>query len=122
VSPAQIAPTARATVSVDVTNTGARAGDEVVQLYIRDRVAAATRPLMQLRGFRRVALRPGETRTVTFELGPEHLSYHGPDMRRVVEPGQFDVMVGGSSDRVQTVRLDVTGTAPAAATVAPTSR
>ncbi|MFL5578811.1 MAG: glycoside hydrolase family 3 N-terminal domain-containing protein [Gemmatimonadaceae bacterium] len=122
VSPAQIPVTGRTTVSVDVTNTGSRAGDEVVQLYIRDRVSMATRPLQQLRGFRRVALRPGETRTVTFELGPEHLSYHGLEMKRVVEPGQFDVMVGGSSDRVQTVRLDVVGSAPAAASLAPRAR
>ncbi|MGH7459583.1 MAG: glycoside hydrolase family 3 N-terminal domain-containing protein [Longimicrobiales bacterium] len=96
------------TVSIDVRNTGSRAGDEIVQLYIRDQVSQATRPLKELRGFQRITLRPGETRTVTFLLGPEHLAYHGPDMKRVVEPGKFDVMVGGSSVDLKTVVLDVT--------------
>ncbi len=109
VSPAQIPPDGRATVSVEVTNAGERAGDEVVQLYIRDEVSRATRPVMELKGFRRVALAPGERRTVTFELGPEQLSYHGPDLKRVVEPGRFQVMVGGSSDEVKSVGLDVAG-------------
>lgn len=108
VSPARIAPDGRATVSVEVTNTGSRAGDEVVQLYIRDRVSLATRPVKELRGFRRTGLRPGETRTVTFELGPRELSYHGVDMKRTVEPGWFDVMVGGNSEDVGTVSLEVT--------------
>ncbi len=99
----------RTTVSVDVTNTGSRAGDEVVQLYIRDVVSAATRPVKELRGFRRVTLQPGETRTVTFELGPEHLAYHGLGMKRVVEPGRFEIMVGGNSVDVRSVGLDVVG-------------
>jgi beta-glucosidase len=90
-----------------VTNTGKRAGDEVVQLYIRDVVSWATRPTLELRGFRRVTLQPGETRTVTFDLGPEHLAYHGADMKRVVEPGRFDIMVGGSSTDLRSVALDV---------------
>ena len=107
VAPARIGPGQRTSVSVDVTNTGSRAGDEVVQLYIRDAVSTATQPVKQLRGFRRVTLQPGETRTVTFEIGPEHLAYHGADMKRVVEPGRFDVMVGGNSVDVQNVTLDV---------------
>jgi beta-glucosidase len=107
VSPARIAPDGRATASVEVTNTGTRAGDEVVQLYIRAEVSRATRPVMELKGFRRITLTPGERRTVTFELGPEQLSYHGPDMKRVVEPGRFQVMVGGSSDAVKSVGLEV---------------
>ena len=97
----------RTTVSVDVTNTGTKAGDEVVQLYIRDAVSFSTQPTKQLRGFRRVTLQPGERRTVTFEIGPEHLAYHGADMKRVVEPGRFDVMVGGNSVDVRSVALDV---------------
>jgi beta-glucosidase len=109
VAPARIAPDGRATASVEVTNTGTRAGDEVVQLYIRAEVSRATRPVMELKGFRRVTLAPGERRTVTFELGPEQLSYHGPDRKRVVEPGRFQVMVGGSSDAVKSVALDVVG-------------
>ena len=107
VTPARIRAQERTQVSVDVTNTGTRAGDEVVQLYIRDAVSLATQPVEQLRGFRRVTLPPGETRTVTFEIGPEHLAYHGPDMRRVVEPGRFDVMVGGNSVDLRKVALDV---------------
>jgi len=107
VTPARIGPEARTTVSVDVTNTGTRSGDEVVQLYIRDAVSWATRPVAELRGFRRVTLQPGETRTVTFDVGPEHLAYHGPDMKRVVEPGRFDIMVGGSSTDLRSVALDV---------------
>jgi len=107
VEPARIAPGARATVSVDLTNTGPRSGDEVVQLYVRDEVSWATRPVAELRGFRRVTVRPGETRTVTFEIGPEELAYHGPDMKRVVEPGRFDIMVGGNSVDVSSVALDV---------------
>jgi beta-glucosidase len=112
VSPARIPPdgrNGRATVSVEVTNTGTRAGDEIVQLYIRADVSRATRPVMELKGFRRLTLAPGERRTVTFELGPDQLSYHGPDMQRVVEPGRFQVMVGGSSDAVKSVGLDLAG-------------
>jgi beta-glucosidase len=107
VAPAKIAPDGKATVSVEVTNTGARAGDEVVQLYIRAEVSRTTRPVMELKGFRRIALAPGERQTVTFELGPEQLAYHGLDMKRVVEPGRFQVMVGGSSDGVKSVALTV---------------
>lgn len=90
-------------VEVTVTNTGARAGDEVVQLYLRDDVASITRPVRMLRGFRRIHLDPGESRTVEFELGQEDLSFPGPDMQPVVEPGTFTVFVGGSSvDLIET--------------------
>jgi beta-glucosidase len=109
VSPARIPPDGRATVSVEVTNTGMRAGDEVVQLYVHAEVSRATRPVMELKGLRRITLGPGERRTVTFEVGPEQLVYHGPDMKRVVEPGRYQVMVGGSSDAVKSVSLDVVG-------------
>jgi beta-glucosidase len=106
-APARIAPDGRTTVSVDVRNTGTRAGDEVVQLYVRDEVSYATRPVKELKGFQRVNLQPGESRTVTFPLGPDELSYHGADMKRVVEPGNFTVMVGGSSAEVKSVELVV---------------
>jgi beta-glucosidase len=109
VSPAQIPPGGRATASVGVTNTGTRPGDEVVQLYIRAEVSRATRPVMELKGFQRISLAPGERRTVTFELGPEQLAYHGPERTRLVEPGRFRVMVGGSSAEVRSAELDVTG-------------
>lgn len=107
VAPARIPANGRATVSVEVTNSGSRAGDEVVQFYLRDEVSRATRPVMELKGFQRITLAPGERRVVTFELGPEQLSYHGPEMKRVVEPGRFQVMTGGSSDAVKSVALDV---------------
>jgi beta-glucosidase len=85
------------TIRADVTNTGDRAGDEVVQLYVRDEEATVARPVRELRGFRRVRLEPGECRTVVFELSTEQLSYVGADMRRVVEPGRVSVQVGSSS-------------------------
>jgi beta-glucosidase len=85
------------TIRVDVTNTGAIAGDEVVQLYIRDEEASVARPVRELRGFRRVRLDAGECRTVAFRLSTEQLSYVGADLRRVVEPGRVSVQVGTSS-------------------------
>jgi beta-glucosidase len=96
-------------ISVDVRNTGDRAGDEVVQLYLRDSVASVAEPVKSLKGFRRVSLKPGETRTLTFRLGPEALSLYDRQMRRVVEPGRFLVYVGGSSSDVINTRFEVTG-------------
>ena len=95
-------------VQVDVRNTGSRAGDEVVQLYVRDEVASVTRPVEELRGFRRVALAPGETKTIAFTLRPDDLAFYDRDMHRVVEPGTFTVLVGGSSADVQTAHFTVT--------------
>ncbi|MBC7989511.1 MAG: glycoside hydrolase family 3 C-terminal domain-containing protein [Luteimonas sp.] len=84
-------------VEVRVTNTGKRAGDEVVQLYVRDDVGSVTRPVKELRGFRRIHLKPGEARTLTFKLTPDDLSFYGLDMKRIVEPGTFTVFAGGNS-------------------------
>jgi beta-glucosidase len=84
-------------VSVDVTNAGQRAGDEVVQLYLRDVVSSVTRPVKELKGFQRVTLKPGETRTVSFTLGRDALGFWKTTKDFVVEPGKFDVTVGGSS-------------------------
>jgi beta-glucosidase len=106
-SVARITPDGRTKVSVEVTNTGSLAGDEVVQLYLRAEVSRVTRPVMELKGFQRITLAPGEKRNVTFEVGPEQLSYHGLEMKRIVEPGRFQVMVGGSSAKVKSVTLDV---------------
>jgi beta-glucosidase len=100
-SATRITPGQTLTVSVDVTNTGTRDGDEVVQLYVRDRAASVTRPVMELRGFRRVPLRPGETRTVAFRLTVDDLAFWGPGMRRIAEPGAFAVYVGASSASVR---------------------
>lgn len=107
VSPAQIGPGGRAEVSVTIRNTGRRAGDEVVQLYIRDLVSSVTRPVKELKDFKRIALAPGESKTVTFVITPDKLSFLNLNMERVVEPGQFDIMVGTSSVKYQTVKLDV---------------
>ncbi|MBB3062488.1 glycoside hydrolase family 3 N-terminal domain-containing protein [Microbulbifer rhizosphaerae] len=96
-------------VSVAVENTGGYPGDEVVQLYIRDRVASVTRPVKELRGFRRVTLQPGEKRELRFTLGPEALSLWNSTMQRVVEPGEFEIMVGGNSADLKTATLMVEG-------------
>jgi beta-glucosidase len=109
VEPQEIMQAGTAKVSVDVTNTGAREGDEVPQFYIHQRVASVTQPVMQLKGFERVTLKPGEKRTVTFNVTPETLSILNIDMRRMVEPGVFDMMVGPSSDKTSTVKLTVKG-------------
>ncbi len=104
----QIGPQGTTTATVEVTNTGDRAGADVVQMYLRDRVSSVTRPVQELRGFERVTLDPGETTTVTFELGPDDLSFWGPDMEEIVEPGMFDIMVGhNAADITQTVSLEV---------------
>jgi beta-glucosidase len=109
VDPPSIGVAGRATVTVDVTNTGTRAGDEVVQLYIRDRVSSVTRPVKELRGFERVSLAPGEKKTVRFTLGPEALRLTDESMARVVEPGLFDVMVGTNSTSLTKASLEVAG-------------
>jgi beta-glucosidase len=106
-TPNAIGPQGRATVSVEVTNSGAVRGDEVVQLYIRDEVSSVTRPVKELRGFRRISLDPGQTKTVEFTLGPDELSFLNRDMHRVVEPGAFTIMVGGNSVELVETKLNV---------------
>ena len=95
-------------VSVDVANTGRRAGDEVVQLYVRDDEASVTRPVIELKRFQRVTLRPGERRTVTFELKPDDLALWNMQMKRVVEPGTFTISAGPNSVDLKSTRLTVT--------------
>jgi beta-glucosidase len=96
-------------VSVDVRNSGDRGGEEVVQLYVRDDVASVEEPVKRLVGFQRIASRAGDTRTVTFRIGPESLALYDRQMRRVVEPGTFTVYAGTSSDDVLTSHFEVTG-------------
>lgn len=86
------------TVSATVTNTGSREGDEVVQLYIRDKVASVTRPVRELKGFQRVTLKPGAAQTLKFPLGDKELGFYDRQMRWVVEPGEFEIYVGNSSE------------------------
>ena len=83
--------------SVEVTNTGDIAGDEIVQMYIRDKVSSVTRPVKELKGFKRISLKPGETQEVTLKITPEKLAFHNIDMKFVVEPGDFEIMIGSSS-------------------------
>jgi beta-glucosidase len=101
IEPAEIAPDGTAEVGFTVRNSGARAGEEVAQLYLRDVLATMSRPVMELRGFTRVALEPGETREVVFRLGPAELEMLDREMRRVVEPGSFRIMVGSSSKDIR---------------------
>ena len=96
-------------VQVDVTNTGDMDGDEVVQLYIRDKVSSVTRPVKELKGYKRVHLQVGETKNVIFEITPESLAFYDIDMKYVVEPGSFNIMTGSSSHfkSLKTVELTI---------------
>ena len=105
--PAEIGAAGQTVASVDITNTGSRVGDEVAQLYIHQKLASVTRPVMELRGFERVTLKPGEKKTVQFKITPIELQMINRDMHWVVEPGTFDIMVGPSSTETTTVSLVV---------------
>jgi beta-glucosidase len=84
-------------VFLDVKNTGKRVGEEVVQMYIRDLVSSVTRPVKELRGFEKIRLEPGESKTVALTISPEHLSFTNMHKDYVVEAGDFEIMVGSSS-------------------------
>jgi beta-glucosidase len=95
------------TVTIDVKNTGKMAGDEIVQLYIRDMVSSVTRPIKELKGFERISLSPGKTKKVSFTITPDKLEFYNEEMKKVIEPGMFDIMVGSSSVKLDTVQLEV---------------
>ena len=97
IEPASIPVGRSVTVKVDVTNSGDRKGDEVVQLYIHDPIASVVRPVQELKGFSRVSLAAGEKKTIAFTLGRNELSFLNKDLKPVVEPGEIQVMVGSSS-------------------------
>ncbi|HEX8734606.1 MAG TPA: glycoside hydrolase family 3 N-terminal domain-containing protein [Pyrinomonadaceae bacterium] len=97
------------TVTVEITNTGKLRGDEVAQMYLRDEVSSVTRPIKELKDFARISLKPGETKTVTFTITPEKLQFYNREMQRVVEPGKFQIMVGGNSIDLINAQLEVTG-------------
>ncbi|HVE57547.1 MAG TPA: glycoside hydrolase family 3 N-terminal domain-containing protein [Pyrinomonadaceae bacterium] len=97
------------TVTVDITNTGGRRGDEVAQMYIRDEVSSVTRPVKELKDFARVSIEPGQTKTVTFMITPAKLQFYNREMKRVVEPGTFQIMVGGNSVDLIKQTLEVVG-------------
>lgn len=106
-SAARIARAGTVDVEVDVTNSGVRTGDEVVQIYIHDQVASVTRPVKELKAFRRVTLAPGEKKTVRFTLGPEAFRMWDIDMNEVVEPGLFDILAGPNSADLKSVTLEI---------------
>lgn len=105
--PARITREGETTVTVDVTNTGSREGDEVAQLYIRDKISSVTRPVKELKGFQRIRLKPGETATARFRLTSAELGFYDPEMRWVVEPGAFEIMAGASSVSTINTSLEV---------------
>ena len=97
----------RVNVTVDVKNTGDRKGAEVVQMYIRDDYSSVTRPVKELKGFKKIWLDPGQSQTVSFTITPELLSFYDKDMKWIIEPGDFTIMVGTSSDKTQEIKLSV---------------
>ncbi|MEO6733837.1 MAG: glycoside hydrolase family 3 N-terminal domain-containing protein [Ferruginibacter sp.] len=95
------------TVTIDVKNTGQREGEEIVQLYIRDEVSSVTRPIKELKDFKRMALAPGETKNVTFTITPDKLKFYDINMKEVIDPGDFTIIVGPSSQTYNTIKLAV---------------
>ncbi len=112
IDPAECMPGDEVHVSVTVSNTGDMAGDEVVQLYLRDSLSSVTRPVKELKGFQRVFLKPGDRQQVRFTLTAKDLSLLNVEMRWIVEPGEFEVMIGGSSAKGLTARFNVLATGP----------
>ncbi len=104
----KIAANEETTVTVDITNTGKVRGDEVAQMYIRDDVSSVTRPVKELKDFSRVSIDAGQTKTVTFKVTPAKLQFYNREMKRVVEPGTFQIMVGGNSVDLMKATLEVT--------------
>jgi len=101
INPVESGPEGEFHISLDVTNTGKRYGTEVVQLYIRDVISSVTRPVKELKGFKKVRLEPGEKQRVELIINSEHLSFLDRNLERVVEPGVFEVMVGTSSENIR---------------------
>lgn len=104
-----VAPDGMLTISAVVRNTGSRAGDEIVQLYVRDDVASVTRPVKELKGFRRIALQPGEQRAVRFDVPVQSFGFYTPALEYLVEPGWFTVWIGGDSRSGIEARFEVRG-------------
>ena len=101
ICPDKIGATETVRISFNIENVGERIGDEVVQLYVQDEVASVTRPMKELKGFKRLTLNPGEKRKLTFKLSAAQLAFYDREMRLVVEPGKFKVMIGGSSEDIR---------------------
>ena len=94
-------------VMVDITNTGKVNGDEIVQMYVWDKVASVTRPVKELKGFQRISLKAGETKTVSFTIDASKLAFWDINMKYTVEPGQFEIMIGRSSEELISGTLTV---------------
>jgi beta-glucosidase len=108
----KVSPSANITASVTLSNTGLYDGDELVQLYLRDPEAQVSRPVKELKGFQRISLKKGETKTVSFTITPEMLKYYNTDLKWVMDPGKFEVMIGGSSDQVLSKSFEVVAMKP----------
>jgi beta-glucosidase len=102
-----ISKTENITVTIPVSNTGKVAGEETVELYIRDLISSGSRPIMELKDFAKVKLNPGETKNVTFTITPEKLMFYNYELKKVVESGDFNIMVGPNSTNLQTVKFTV---------------
>jgi len=105
ISQSSIKANSSVTVTVDVIDTGKRADDEIVQLYIRDLVSTLTRPVKKLKDFTRISLNVGETKSVTFKITGDKLKYLDENLKEIVEPRDFEVMIGGSSSKTDVVKL-----------------
>ncbi|MBN1887613.1 MAG: glycoside hydrolase family 3 C-terminal domain-containing protein [Thermoflexales bacterium] len=101
IEPSQVPPEGSVTIQFELKNAGERAGDEVVQLYVRDRFASIPRPVKELKGFKRVTLQPGQTRRLSFELQVDQLAFYDEALQLIVEPGTIQVMAGSSSDDIR---------------------
>jgi len=101
ISPMKASPKDTIRIQLDLKNTGNRRGDEVVQLYLRDEVSSVFRPLKELKNFRRITLEAGEKKTVGFEITREDLTFLDKNMKNILEPGKFEVMIGSSSDDIR---------------------
>jgi beta-glucosidase len=101
IDPPQVEADKHTAISLKIKNTGARIGDEVVQLYVRDQVASLPRPVKELKGFKRIQLAPGEIRTVAFDLWIDQLAFYDEAMQLIVEPGMIQVMIGSSSEDIR---------------------
>jgi beta-glucosidase len=98
INPSEVKPGETVEISFEIRNSGLMAGDEVVQLYLRDEYASIPRPVKELKGFKRLHLKPGESRRITFHLDTRQLAYYDENLALMLESGQFTVMVGSSSD------------------------
>lgn len=101
IRPSEIRPASDFSVGAEVKNVGERRGDEVVQLYVRDKISSLTRPVKQLKGFKRIGLKAGEKKKVDFTLSADQLAFYDENMDLVVEPGKFEIMIGRSSEDIE---------------------